>query len=120
MVAAAISAALVTALSWAWWPHPGNYQPIEPGEREHPHHRHAGAADGAAEPAGALARAAAEIPALPVPRVRVRRRRTGSRTADPLVAAFQKGDALPTKDAPALALVLVPTGDRRGPDGPSR
>ena len=62
VAAAAISATLVTALFWAWWPHPGNYAPIEPGERKHPHDRPAGAAD--ASTADALARPAAQIPAF--------------------------------------------------------
>ena len=31
VVAAVIGATLVTALSWAWWPHPGNYRPIAAG-----------------------------------------------------------------------------------------
>ena len=72
-VAAAISTTLVTALSWAWWPHPGNYQPIQPGEdsilttvMHQPQTEQA-------EPADALARAAAQIPDPArgrVPRVR--------------------------------------------------
>ena len=37
-----------------------------------------------------------------------------------LVATFQKGDALPTKDAPALALVLVPTDGDNGSGEPRR
>ena len=111
VVAAGISTALVTALSWAWWPHPGNYQPIQPGEDNiltsvmHPPQTKQD------EPAGALARAAAEIPTLPgAARVGTAAQ---NRLADgrSLVATFQKGDALPTKDSPALALVLVPTGD---------
>ena len=59
VVAAATGATLVTALSWAWWPHPGNYQPIQPGDdsiltsvMHQPQTEQA-------EPAGALARAAA-------------------------------------------------------------
>ena len=33
VVAAVVGATMVTALAWAWWPHPGNYLPIAPGER---------------------------------------------------------------------------------------
>ena len=113
-------ATLVTALSWAWWPHPGNYEPIQPGDdsiltsvMHQPQTEQA-------EPAGALARAAAEIPTLPVHRrVGTAARGPALRRPSPLVATFQKGDALPTKDAPALALVLVPTGDN-GSGSPRR
>ena len=31
-MATLLSAAVVTTLSWAWWPHPGNYRPITPGD----------------------------------------------------------------------------------------
>jgi putative peptide zinc metalloprotease protein len=116
-VAAAISTTLVTALSWAWWPHPGNYQPIQPGEdsilttvMHQPQTEQA-------EPADALARVAAQIPDLPgaaLPTGTAADDRLSS--GEPLVATFRKGDALPTKDSPALAAVLVPTDDNN-PDG---
>jgi putative peptide zinc metalloprotease protein len=118
VVAAAISTTLVTALSWAWWPHPGNYQPIQPGEdsilttvMHQPQTEQA-------EPAGALARAAAQIADLPgaaLPTGTAAEDRLSS--GEPLVATFQKGDALPTKDSPVLALVLVPT-DGNGSGSP--
>ena len=33
VTAAVVSAPLVTGLAWAWWPYPGNYRPIVPGEQ---------------------------------------------------------------------------------------
>ncbi len=61
-VAAMAGTTLVTALFWAWWPHPGNYAPIQPGEdrilaraMQEPQ----------TAPANALARTAADVPCLP-------------------------------------------------------
>ena len=116
VVAAVISATLVTALSWAWWPHPGNYQPIQPGETGILT-SHASAADGAGRAGRALARRPGSPP-FPVPRGVGTAAQDRLSDGQPLVATFQKGDALPTKDAPALALVLVPTGDN-GSGGPA-
>ena len=87
--------------------------PADPaGGGQHPHERHASAADGAGRagwrpcPGGSGDPHPSRWPAVWV-------RRPQDRLSDgrSLVATFQKGDALPTKDAPALALVLVPTGD---------
>ena len=114
VVAAATGATLVTALFWAWWPHPGNYQPIEPGDDsifttalQEPQ----------TEPADALARPAAQFPAFPGAQTTGAAAKDRLSNGEPLVATFQKGDALPTKGAPALALVLVPTDT--GTDGSS-
>ena len=114
VVAAVAGATLVTALSWAWWPHPGNYRPIEAGEK--------GIFTILQEPetsaaAGRPARAAA-IPARPgaLPAGAAAKDRLSG--DQPLVATYQEGAALPTKEAPDLALVLVPT-DRTDPDGSS-
>ena len=115
VVAAVVGTTLVTALSWAWWPHPGNYRPIQAGERgifttllQEP--QTAPAAGRAAPAAGIPARPGA----LPVGAA-AKDRLSGDQ---PLVATFEKGAALPTKEAPDLALVLVPT-DRTDPDGSS-
>ena len=87
--------------------------PADPaGGGQHPHQRHASAADGAGR-AGWRPRPGGGGDPHPsrCAAAWVRRRRTGSPDGRSLVATFQKGDALPTKDAPALALVLVPTDD---------
>jgi putative peptide zinc metalloprotease protein len=105
VVAAALSAMLVTALSWAWWPHPGTYRPIEPGER-------GTLAAFLQDPpqADELGRSALD---LPIAGSAAQERLSGD---DPLVAAFQEDRQLPTKDDPDLALVLVPT-EGQNPDG---
>ena len=57
-VAALVSAVAVTTLSWAWWPHPGNYRPIGPDERSLVASLMPGAPAGTAE----LARPVAAVP----------------------------------------------------------
>jgi putative peptide zinc metalloprotease protein len=91
IAAAVLTFAVITGLSWAWWPDPFTYRPIQPGERglvtsvvqlqETAHTE--GAAGTAAQ--------------------------TRLSSSRPLVAAFPEGQALPTEDDPVLALVLVPT-----------
>ena len=103
-VASVVSATVVTVLAYAWWPHPGAYRPIEPGERALvssllPPPNAAPAPAGLARPAidtsGELRAAAAQ---------------TQSQLGDePLVAAFEEGSELPTKDEPQLAIVLIPS-----------
>jgi putative peptide zinc metalloprotease protein len=110
-VAAALSTLVVTGLSWAWWPHPGTYRPILPEERGLfqallPAAQGTPAVQGlpASSPSGstisdgAAAGTAAE-----------RRLASGA----PLVAAFPEGEPLPAKADPQLAVVLVPTEDRK-------
>ena len=111
VAAAALSTAVITSLSWAWWPQPGTYRPVVPGER--------GlltdllpAAQSApvlgATPASA--RVAAMVPdrgVLPVGASAERRLAGG----EPLEATFPEGTALPTKSDPQLAIVLVPSED---------
>ncbi|PVG81738.1 hypothetical protein DDE18_17340 [Nocardioides gansuensis] len=106
VVAAVLSAMLVTALAWAWWPHPGSYRPIQPGEQGLvttllPGSQAALAGDRARPPAEMLA----DSGALPVGTAATDRL-AGDR---PLVAMFQEGTELPTRDDPVLAMVLVPT-----------
>jgi putative peptide zinc metalloprotease protein len=99
VVAALVGASAITGLMWAWWPHPGNYRPIQPGEHGifatlyEPQSRAAVEAARAAPATGWAGTAATE------------------RLSDerPLVATFEKGQALPTRQHPALAMVLVPT-----------
>jgi putative peptide zinc metalloprotease protein len=91
IAAAVLTFAVISGLSWAWWPDPFTYRPIQPGERglvtsvvqlqETAHTE--GAAGTAAQ--------------------------TRLSSSRPLVAAFPEGQALPTEDDPVLALVLVPT-----------
>lgn len=106
MTAATLSAALVTGLSWAWWPHPGAYEPIKPGERGTLTSLFRAAAG---TPVGAAAddttAAAVARPALPIGAAARERLSSGA----PLVAAFEEGSALPTKEDPVLSMVLVPT-----------
>ena len=100
VVAAVVGAALVTALSWAWWPHPGNYRPIQAGEKgifttilQEPE----------TTPAAGRVAPAAAIPARPgaLPAGAAAKDRLSG--DQPLVATFQKDAALPTKDAPDLS-----------------
>ena len=115
LLAAVLSALLVTGLSWAWWPHPGTYRPIEPGERGLVTTLLSGPQaplPGLAEPAaGMLARPGA----LPVGTA-AQRRLSGDQ---PLVAAFEEGKALPSRDDPVLAMVLVPTDQGAADDTPT-
>jgi putative peptide zinc metalloprotease protein len=104
LVAAMLGAAVLTGLSWAWWPHPENYRPIEPGERGLvksflPQYQTA-----PADLVPPVAAAPTGPDALPTGTAAERRLSSDA----PLVAAFQKGTELPTEDEPRLALVLVP------------
>jgi putative peptide zinc metalloprotease protein len=103
LVATLVSTAVVTALFWAWWPHPGAYRPIQPGERGLVTSLLPGAEAG---PAGGLARPAAL--AAPPPGAAAEQRLADQ--DEPLVAVFDEKDPLPTQQKPSLALVLVPTG----------
>ena len=106
-VATMLGATMVTALAWAWWPHPDNYRPIAPDERGNiisfrqlartPSSRPGPArtAPDVSADFQSLVAAAAETP--------VRLLEQG-----PLIAAFEEGAELPTKDHPQLSLVLIP------------
>lgn len=112
LVAILVSAMVVTGLSWAWWPHPGTYRPIQPGERG----LVSALLPGSQTPPADLARAAAVpgLSALPAGAA-AQRRLSGD---DPLVAAFPDDGELPTADEPDLAIVLVPADDPgAGPSG---
>jgi putative peptide zinc metalloprotease protein len=105
-VALVLSSVVVTAVSWAWWPHPGTYRPIDPGEQDlfttvvkKPHTAPVGYARPAVGQGSAVVAA-----------------RVGTAAEDrlagdePLVAAFEEGQRLPTRRHPQLAMVLVPAG----------
>jgi putative peptide zinc metalloprotease protein len=104
VVAAVLGTMLVTALIWAWWPHPGTYRPIGPDERG----TIFAVLDEPGQPVDALARPPATSASQEVPSVGTV---AGSLLSDapPLVAAFQKDTALPTREDPVPAMVLVPT-----------
>ena len=100
LVAAVVSAVVLTALCWAWWPNPGTYRPIQPGERG------LVAAFGP-EPSSAapLPQQAADVPVGAAVGAAAEQRLAGD---EPLVAAFPEGERLPTEEDPVLAVVLVP------------
>ena len=110
VAAAALTSTVITALCWAWWPNPGTYEPIRPGERGL-----------FTELVPVPLNAFADAPASPTPSALTNpgARQVGAAARDRLsgdqrlVAAFQKGEPLPTKEDPVLAMVLVPTADTR-------
>ena len=121
-LAAALSAVVITSLSWAWWPHPGTYRPIGPEERGL-----LTATLPASQSTPARATPASLLDTEPLTRGGVlpvgesaeRRLASGA----PLQATFQEGEELPTKSDPQLVMVLVPTdetgggGQQPSPDG---
>ena len=99
---------LVTGLAWAWWPYPGNYRPIVPGEQNLftsllPTARSAPAALPPASDAAAVLPGDRSLPVVGAAQPRL------AGGAPPLQATFPGGKALPTKAEPQLALVLVPS-----------
>lgn len=102
--AAAVALVVVVAivLSFAWAPRPGAYRPIGPDEK---------GLLTAALPGAQDAPAAAPAAATDTVGAAATRRLEGS---DPLAATFAKGERLPTKAKPRLAMVLVPTDDEDG------
>ena len=107
VLAAALTAVVVTGLSWAW-SQPGAYRPIVPGEDGRltallsP-----AAAPGAPRPAPLEPAAAAASETLPIGAAAERRLSSGA----PLAATFPEGQPLPTESEPQLAAVLVPSED---------
>ncbi len=106
VAAVGISAVVVTALSWAWSPHPGNYRPIAPGEKGL-----LTALLPASHSAAEVTPAAREAAILPKGGLAPIGASAEHRLADgaPLQATFAKGEPLPSRSAPQLALVLVPS-----------
>ncbi|MDQ0896041.1 hypothetical protein [Agromyces ramosus] len=96
VAAAAMGAVLIAGLAWAWWPGEGSYRPIQQDER------------------GTLTALFLEQPQSIVAPTGASATEMGTAagnrlsSGEPLVAAFEKGAALPTKDDPTLAMVLVP------------
>ena len=109
-VALAVIAGAVAGLCWLWWPNPDTYKPIQPGER----HLFTTLVPTrlAAQSSSMTPRPTGSTEAVPT---KVRYAGTAAQTrlssGRPLVAAFQKGQPLPTKQDPVLAMVLVPRGE---------
>jgi putative peptide zinc metalloprotease protein len=98
--AAVLSAVVVTGVSWAWWPNPGTYRPIAPDEE--------GTLSALVPPDQYLLTVSdAARPPLP-PGTAVEGRLSQDQ---PLQATFPSESAIPTRDEPQLAMVLLP------PDG---
>jgi putative peptide zinc metalloprotease protein len=106
VLAAALTAAVVTGLSWAW-SQPGAYRPIVPGEdgRLTALLGPGAVTPGAARPATLETAVASET--LPIGAAAERRLSSGA----PLEATFPQGQTLPSKSEPQLAAVLVPSQD---------
>ncbi|WP_156399892.1 hypothetical protein [Phycicoccus sp. Soil748] len=93
-----VAAAVVAGLAWAWWPQPGTYRPVQAYER------------------GTLAdavhttftRTGLVSPAQQ--RLQEGRQATGR-------TIWRRGAALPTADAPVLAVVMAPRPGQTAPDG---
>ncbi|WP_445255705.1 hypothetical protein [Nocardioides aurantiacus] len=107
VAAVALVATVAVFLSFAWAPRPGAYRPIGPDEKGLLTAALPGAVAGPAVEAAPAASAS-------VTGAAAERRLAGS---DPLAATFAKGERLPTKAEPRLAMVLVPTDGADGADG---
>ncbi|QFZ17814.1 hypothetical protein [Saccharothrix syringae] len=98
LVAGVVAVAVVLGLAWAWWPEPDRYRPIRPGER--------------GTVADVVRNARSTPPVVP----------DGVAQATPDAAVrtvWPAGTALPTRDRPALAMVLVPVEQPAGTDAPT-
>ena len=106
VLAAALTAVVVTGLSWAW-SQPGAYRPIDPSEDGRLTALLGTTAEGAPRPAPLEPATAAASQTLPIGAAAERRLSSGA----PLEATFPEGKTLPTKSEPQLAAVLVPSED---------
>ncbi|MDR6988660.1 putative peptide zinc metalloprotease protein [Paenarthrobacter nitroguajacolicus] len=86
-VALVLVAAMGAGLAWIWWPHPGNYAPVQPYER------------------GTLLDAAPALETVAGTTALVEGR------PGQTVALWPEGQELPTRDNPELSLVMVPRAD---------
>jgi putative peptide zinc metalloprotease protein len=118
VVATLLSAAVVTTLSRAWWPHPGNYRPITPGDTGLVTALLPESSEGPsdlARPPTTIPAAAGALPAGTPVGAAAEQRLSNDQ---PLVATFDEGEELPTEDNPTLGIVLVPVPGT-GADGQS-
>ncbi|MFC7496059.1 MULTISPECIES: hypothetical protein [unclassified Nocardioides] len=103
VAATAASVTVVTALLWAWWPHPGVYRPIEPGER--------GLVTSLFQPPEAELTSASTAggPLVSSGGVRAAAMQAQSRLSEErLVVPLEEGTDLPTRDDPRVVMVLMP------------
>jgi putative peptide zinc metalloprotease protein len=92
-LAGMLALAVVAGLAWSWWPQPGTYRPIQAYER------------------GTLADGVSSTLRSGVPATLQEGRQGAGR------AVWPQGAALPTAEAPQLAVVMVPRGGRAQADG---
>ncbi|TPG13406.1 hypothetical protein EAH86_18935 [Pedococcus bigeumensis] len=91
-LAGLLALAIVAGLAWSWWPQPGTYRPIQAYER------------------GTLADGVSRTLRSGVPATLQEGRQGAGR------AVWPQGAALPTADAPELAVVMVPRGGQAQAD----
>ena len=92
-VAGVLALAVVAGLAWSWWPQPGTYRPIQAYER------------------GTLADGVSSTLGSGVPTNLQEGRQGAGR------AVWPQGAALPTAEAPQLAVVMVPRGGQTAAGG---
>lgn len=92
-LAGLLAVAVVGGLAWSWWPQPGTYRPIQAYER------------------GTLADGVSSTLRSGVP-TRLQEGRQGAGRA-----VWPQGAALPTAEAPQLAVVMVPRGGQAAAGG---
>jgi putative peptide zinc metalloprotease protein len=92
-LAGLLALAVVAGLAWSWWPQPGSYRPIQAYER------------------GTLSDGVSSALRSGMPATLQEGRQGAGR------AVWPQGAALPTAEAPQLAVVMVPRGGRTQADG---